>query len=714
MILSDTPTNEAILSNVGAVSEFTIKATAKSFRILSDGLYANKIRAIIREVSCNALDSHVANGNTNVPFVVHLPNSMEPFFSVRDFGTGLSADQVTSIFTSFFTSTKTGSNDFIGALGLGSKSPFSYTDNFTVTAVKDGVKGIYTAFINEFGVPSIALMMSEATTEPSGVEIKFAVNDHYDFGKFRDEARYVFKYWKNRPTITGNARFEFSNPTYKDQNIVPGVHSLDGGYGSVAIMGNIAYPIEVPSADTGLAQLRSLLDCGLVIEFGIGELDFQASREGLSYVPLTINSIKAKLETLNAQLAVHLAAEADKIENLWERSAYLYKRMDDKLWSAAVHKYVTDTKFPLLNTGGQRWNAVKVFNLPVADLATKFNISIKGFMKSRGSNTCQSIKADLVRGSTNTVVSTYEWQIRAEMDRFFVFNDTKVGAFERAKFHWRNQKSGGYTEVVYVLEPVDRTLPMKQAEFLAEIMNPPANHVMMASTLMVKERAGGLGRNVSILRLESRSRGYRYSDTVVWTDAGKADQYDAKDTHYYIPLSGYKSLGKVDDTKALREYLTKSGVYTGTIYGVRRGDIEAVKAMKNWVELDTLVESKLAALGTAHVMGIVKQAIGFEGAFHWRLKGQVPATSPYMTFATIFKDVKEADGVVTSNLQALCRLYKVATATTAEPTALIADYQAKKDAIMARYPLLSAVSRYSVETKDIAEYINMVDTVKPV
>jgi hypothetical protein len=173
-------------------------------------------------------------------------------------------------------------------------------------------------------------------------------------------------------------------------------------------------------------------------------------------------------------------------------------------------------------------------------------------------------------------------------------------------------------------------------------------------------------------------------------------------------------LGKVDDTKALREYLTKSGVYTGTIYGVRRGDIEAVKAMPNWVPLDTLVETKLAALNTSHVMGMVKQAIGFDSAFHWRLKDQVPATSPYMTFAAIFKDVKEADGVATSNLQALCRLYKVTGTATMEPTALIVDYQSKKDAIMARYPLLSAVSRYSVETKDIAEYINMVDTVKPV
>jgi hypothetical protein len=200
------------------------------------------------------------------------------------------------------------------------------------------MKGVYTAFINEIGVPSIALMMTESTTEPSGVEVKFAVNERYDFGKFRDEARQVFKYWRNRPTITGSSGFEFIDPQYKDRDIVPGIHSLEGGHHSVAIMGNIAYPIDIPGADTTLGNLRSLLNCGLVLEFGIGELDFQASREGLSYVPLTVNSIKTKLEALNAQLAVHLAAEADKIENLWERSAYLYYRMDDTLWSAAVHK----------------------------------------------------------------------------------------------------------------------------------------------------------------------------------------------------------------------------------------------------------------------------------------------------------------------------------------------------------------------------------------
>jgi hypothetical protein len=51
MIINSSPTNEAVLSNVGEVGEFRIRNSAKAFNILSSGLYANKIRAIVRELS---------------------------------------------------------------------------------------------------------------------------------------------------------------------------------------------------------------------------------------------------------------------------------------------------------------------------------------------------------------------------------------------------------------------------------------------------------------------------------------------------------------------------------------------------------------------------------------------------------------------------------------------------------------------------------------
>ena len=51
MILNNAPVNEAIVSNVGQIGEFRIRNSAKAFNILSSGLYANKVRAIVRELS---------------------------------------------------------------------------------------------------------------------------------------------------------------------------------------------------------------------------------------------------------------------------------------------------------------------------------------------------------------------------------------------------------------------------------------------------------------------------------------------------------------------------------------------------------------------------------------------------------------------------------------------------------------------------------------
>ena len=712
--------NEAIVSNVGEIGEFRIRNSAKAFNILSSGLYANKIRAIIRELSCNAVDSHVAAGKSDTPFDVHLPNALEPYFSIRDYGTGLSHEQVTQIYTTYFESTKTNSNEFIGALGLGSKSPFSYTDNFTVTAIQNNKKGIYTAFINEQGVPSIALMMEEETTDPNGVEVRFAVDDRYDFDKFRSEARYVYEYFKLRPVISGNAIFEFKDPTYKEQNIVPGVHYLGDGHSrtSYAIMGNIKYPIEVPNADKALGGLHGLLGCGLVMEFNIGELDFQASREGLSYIPETIQAIKAKLEALNAQLAVHIAQEAEKIDNLWERAIYLSKRHSDYLFSQAVIKYVTDAKFELFNIQSSRWDALKMFKFDVNELANKYNIVIKSFTKSNSYAVCSTNKPHNGYNNVNGQHVTFtEWQIRISDDTYFVINDTKVGATERAKFHWKNIKSKTHSNNVYVVEAFDKNKRVETGAFFKAMMNPPEGQIMKASSLLEKERKSGLGANVTIMVLEEGARRGRWSSTVpmVWHDAGKADSFDANETYYYLPLSGFQCLGTYSDVKELHYHLQKSGMHTENIYGVRKTDIEWVKTQKNWVNLDEHIKGKLSQLGQADVMGLVKKAIDWNELFQYNAVKYVTNTnSPYVVLFNTFKDVKAEDQTRKTSLEVLCRNYKVQTGANIDPSALIDKYNKEVELIYARYPLLKKISKYGVEGKDVGEYINLIDSSKGV
>jgi hypothetical protein len=720
MIINAAPQNEAIMSNVGEIGEFRIRNSAKAFNILSSGLYANKIRAIVRELSCNAVDSHVAAGKQDTPFDVHLPNSLEPWFSIRDYGTGLSADQVTNIYTTYFESTKTASNEFIGALGLGSKSPFSYTDNFTVTAIKDGIKGIYTAFINEQGVPSIAKMMDEQTTDPAGVEVRFAVEERYDFDKFRQEAKYVYEYFKLRPVISGNQEFKFKDPEYKETNIIPGVHYNSEGHSrSYAIMGNIKYPIDVPNAEKALGGLHGLLNCGLVMEFNIGELDFQASREGLSYIPQTIEAIKNKLVALNAQLAIHIAQEADKITNMWERATYLSKRYQDGyLFKAAVVKYCVDTKFELYDPQHNHWNAFKKFKFDVKDLAALYNISIRGFTKSRGHNACSTLKPthayDNVNGQT---VYHDDWEISVSDDVHFVINDTKVGATERAKYHWKSTKNtSSYSSHVYVIEAVDKSKPVRTTAFFAELRNPPESKIYKASSLLEKERVGGMGANVTIMRLEEgRNNGWRDRREMVWRDGGKASAFDATKTYYYLPLSGYKNLGTVEDIKTLEVHLRKSGIYTDHMYGVRKTDIDWVKTQKNWVNLDEHIKGKLSKLGQTDVMGLVKQSIDWKELYQYNATKHITNTSsPYIVLFNTFKDVKESDASLRQSLEWLCRQYKVATSTNLDPASLIDKYNKEVETIFKRYPLIKSISKYSTEGKDLAEYINLVDQAKGV
>ena len=717
MIINNAPANEAVLSNVGAVGEFRIRNSAKAFNILSSGLYANKIRAVIRELSCNAVDSHVAAGKQSTPFDVHLPTSLEPTFSIRDYGTGLNHEQVTNIYTTYFESSKTDSNDFIGALGLGSKSPFSYTDNFTVTAIKDGRKGVYTAFINEAGVPSIALMAEEETTDPAGVEVKFAVESRNDFYKFADEAQNVYRYFKLRPVVSG-PDFVFVIPEYETENIVPGVHSYKRGYTSRAIMGNIAYPVDVPNAEQNLGPLAKLLDCGLEMHFGIGELDFQASREGLSYIPQTIASIKRRLEEVNASLAVVVAQEADAIANHWERADWLLTKAGKSLWSAAVVKYITDTKFSLVDMTNPAYLRKHEFGLSVDELAKKYNIVLSGFTKGNSTTTALKPRNEYVKVPNSTdSVQVQNWTIPVQNRLFFVINNTKVGALERAKFHWKSNAQGKNGDYVLVVSVADKKKTMDLPGFLSAIGQPPADRSMLVTDLEEKPRKGssaGNAKNVTILRLEQKGYGgYHTQRERVWRDAGKADSFDAAQTYYYLPLSGFNVIFKTDKLRSaqnLCEWATTSGIpelSDITVYGVRKTDQAWVEAQANWINIEDYLSQALANIDANLVnqFAVSEIDVGKVFKYNTEIVTKISADSHYGVFVSKFKDLTPS-GANRANFERLVRVYS----TSAVDIESVAEgMRAELAAVRNRYPLLQALRDYDINADAVAQYINLID-----
>ena len=302
-------------------SNYTIEATAKAFSILSDGLYANKIRAVVRELSTNAYDSHIDAGKPDVPFDVHLPNSMEPYFSIRDFGTGLSHEDCMNLYTTYFRSNRTNSNKSVGCMGLGSKSPFAYNDSFTVESFFNGMHRTYSAYKNEQEEPVFALLHEKYTSEPNGLRVSFPVASHThdnDFDRFSSEAGELYVYFKVQPKITGQS-----------VKVEPVNYLLEGGGWAVhdgsgsnwhcsAIMGQVCYEIDQDAMGDYPQEIKPVLMSKMDLFFDIGEINITPSRESLSYNDFTQKAIIKKCQEVLEQASDIVEQSIQDSETLWD------------------------------------------------------------------------------------------------------------------------------------------------------------------------------------------------------------------------------------------------------------------------------------------------------------------------------------------------------------------------------------------------------------
>lgn len=367
---------------------FNIESSPLAFKILSDKLYSDKILAVIRELGCNAFDAHREANNEQTPFVVHLPNHFEPFFSIRDYGTGLSDVGVKKLYTTYFGSTKRDTNKAVGMLGLGSKSPFSYVDQFNVTSYYNGTRSIYVAYYNAAGVPSLKAVSSEPTDEANGLEIEMAVNPD-DFHQFADRARKVFHRFPVLPTLKGNkeadltqVKHTLAGPHYK-------VRSYDERYqygqhrGAYAIQGVVAYPIDSDRISLDMTDKeRSLIDdLPVDVLFEIGELDITPSREELSYDKRTQENILTRVREVLLHIPTHAETVLAAAPTLWEAKKLWHRWREDNEGEARFMKQVLDETL--------KWNGVDINNnfltLTMYDkAATKLNSTAAAAQQPNG------------------------------------------------------------------------------------------------------------------------------------------------------------------------------------------------------------------------------------------------------------------------------------------------------------------------------------------
>ena len=259
---------------------FKIEDNVVLYNILSDRMYKNKVRAVIRELSTNAVDAQIEAGNLDTPIKVQLPTILEPTFSIRDYGIGLSSDDVMDLYTTYGSSTKRDSNLFNGALGLGSKSPFAYSKAFSVTSYFNGVKHMFSVY-SDNGLPKIAKLGEEKTDEPNGLLVSIPTEDK-DLYKFQDEAKFVYQWFDFPIECNQELKTPVSDLT---ANVARDNWAIyDEVSGSHIVMANVAYKLS----GLEIAGCDMLNTEGLVVHVGIGDVQFSASREELSLTPDTV------------------------------------------------------------------------------------------------------------------------------------------------------------------------------------------------------------------------------------------------------------------------------------------------------------------------------------------------------------------------------------------------------------------------------------------
>lgn len=304
--------NRTLESTIDApTTQFQIAASAKAFQILSSAIYTKKEEAIIRELLANAADAHVAAGRADTPIQLHMPTHLEPWLEIKDFGTGLSDAQIYSLYTTYFGSDKTGTNDLIGGFGLGSKSPLCYTDQFSVQSRHGDTIAYWSIFIDDAGLPRVTKTGEEPYVGTPGLTVNIPV-DPTDIPAFTRAAANLVPYFQ--VPVESNTPLPFERKVLATFQ-TPDAKVLivkDTPYKQAVVQGSIPYQLDMTFAweneyyhtrQNNVAYI--LRNWEFEIHVPIGTYEIATSRESLAYDKKT----KADLTQLFKDIANHIVED---------------------------------------------------------------------------------------------------------------------------------------------------------------------------------------------------------------------------------------------------------------------------------------------------------------------------------------------------------------------------------------------------------------------
>lgn len=296
----------------------SIKANGKAFRILIDGLYSDKPGSIVRELAANAWDSHVMAGQEK-PFFIHGPTELRPEFYVRDYGVGMDHTKMIELYSTLFDSDKDQSNEQVGAYGLGSKTPFAYSDQYYLSCYDGETVRHYSAAIGPNGEPQLILVETAESDEPRGVRVGFAVDldDHPKFinaiGNVALAHNPAFESNVKDSKSFGKLTLEGNGWAWYDDGDLPSTWNVRQGC--------VIYPLST----TGGLSLPASNSGKWLIEAPIGTIKVVTSRESVEYTDDVLAYLTARMEALQAEVKEKVWEQVKDVETV----AGFFKRLKE-------------------------------------------------------------------------------------------------------------------------------------------------------------------------------------------------------------------------------------------------------------------------------------------------------------------------------------------------------------------------------------------------
>ncbi len=653
-------------TNVETHGNFRVANNAAMQKILSDSLYQDKIKSVIREISCNALDAHMECGVTE-NFKVTLPTNLEPVFSVRDFGRGLSLEQLEDLYTVYGISTKRNDNNAVGAFGLGSKSPFSYTKDWTVISRHNGMKYIVCNSINAHGSFSYnVLLAEECFDEEEGLEVRFDVNKG-DVNEFKTKAEEVFAWFDkapdcNIPLNIKKVKYQDVGPDYKISSYTKEYHKKNH-----VVVGPVAYPIESEHFKGNAATILDNLMIDIYVN--IGDVSINPGRESLGYDKHTIDTIATILNRVYDQIKDKADKEVANCKSLWEARLFAKKYFNSGNYVGRILNYTLV------------YDGKKVTN-----------------------NTCVTPNVMTNGISSRLEVYRYKWESyeskvvesKTRVD-FIVSENVKIALYEQGgyaaakRFVEQNQST-----ILYVVK--DDAL-----DFVKNVLGYPESEILKTASFpaAVKQARGkSVGKVVQAYRFDHNNK-YSYHNSYAknFWDAGAINLDNEKG--YYALIKDFHINERVHG-RELQEHAVGLN-----LIGVLVSRKDKVEAHANWTNIAEVIKKKLDdMLKDANILKYSDVSLSSD-----TLNGLVPIYNNLLRkdtkLAKALENIKDYSSSK-KDVEEFGRLRSLYERISGQ-SYVVKTVPINLDIELTQYPLLKYINRYHFTEQEVINYINQID-----